>query len=101
MRDYLHFFVNDQECHVRGADAFQPLSSYLRYQLGITGTKIVCEEGDCGACTTLVGRLKQGTIEYKAINSCIQYVYQADLSHIITIEGLKKDSELNAVQESM
>jgi xanthine dehydrogenase small subunit len=101
MRDYLHFFVNGKECRVRGSDAFQPLSSFLRNNLGITGTKVVCEEGDCGACTTLSGRLKAGTIEYKPINSCIQYVYQADCSHIITVEGLKDRSELTAVQESM
>jgi len=101
MRDYLHFFVNGQECLVRGADAFQPLSSYLRHKLGMTGTKVVCEEGDCGACTILEGRLKLGKLEYKAINSCIHYVYQADLSHIITVEGLENQGELNAVQESM
>ena len=101
MRDYLHFFVNGQECQVRGAEAFQPLSSYLRNKLGLTGTKVVCEEGDCGACTVLAGRLKDGTIDYKPINSCIHYVFQADLSHIITIEGLKNQGKLNAVQESM
>ena len=101
MRDYLHFFVNGQECQVRGAEAFQPLSSYLRNKLGLTGTKVVCEEGDCGACTVLAGRLKDGTIVYKPINSCIHYVFQADLSHIITIEGLKNQGKLNAVQESM
>lgn len=101
MRDYLHFFVNGKECRVKGADAFQPLSSYLRYELGITGTKLVCEEGDCGACTTLIGRVENGAIEYKALNSCIQYLYQADLSHVITVEGLTKNGELNPVQESM
>jgi xanthine dehydrogenase small subunit len=101
MRDYLRFFVNGQECRVRGAEAFQPLSTFLRNKLGITGTKIVCEEGDCGACTVLSGRLKQGSLDYSAINSCIQYVYQADLSHIITVEGLKCHGALNPVQEAM
>lgn len=101
MRDYLHFFVNGEECRVSGADAFQPLSSYLRYQRGITGTKIVCEEGDCGACTVLIGRVKNGAIEYKPINSCIQYLYQVDLTHVITVEGMSQNGELNPVQESM
>lgn len=101
MRDYLHFFVNGEECRVSGADAFQPLSSYLRYQRGITGTKIVCEEGDCGACTVLIGRAVNGKIEYKSINSCIQYLYQVDRTHIITVEGLSQNDELNPVQESM
>lgn len=101
MRDYLDFFVNGRECQVRGADAFQPLSDFLRAKMGITGTKVVCEEGDCGACTVLAGRLKEGKLEYKAVNSCIQYVFQADLCHIITIEGLKSNGKLNAVQEAM
>jgi len=101
MRDYLHFFVNGKEHRVRGEDAFQPLSSFLRYQLALTGTKVVCEEGDCGACSTLIGRVQNGSIEYKTLNSCIQFVYQADQTHIITVEGLKNDGALNAVQESM
>jgi xanthine dehydrogenase small subunit len=101
MRDYLHFFLNGKECRVSGADAFQPLSSYLRYQRGITGTKIVCEEGDCGACTVLIGRVKNGKLEYKPINSCIQYLYQVDLTHVITVEGMSSGDELNPVQESM
>lgn len=101
MRDHLQFFVNGKECRVKGSDAFQPLSSYLRYQMGITGTKIVCEEGDCGACTILLGKVKDGKIEYKSVNSCIQYLFQMDLSHIITVEGLRTGDELNEVQDAM
>ncbi|MBX9688058.1 MAG: xanthine dehydrogenase small subunit [Candidatus Obscuribacterales bacterium] len=101
MRDYLVFYVNGEECRVSGADVFQPLSSYLRYQKGQTGTKIVCEEGDCGACSILLGRADNGKITYKAINSCIQYLYQIDRCHIVSIEGLKNDGELNPVQEAM
>lgn len=101
MRDYLHFFVNGKEHKVSGSDAFQPLSTFLRTQLSITGTKVVCEEGDCGACTVLVGKLKDKKVDYKPLNSCIQFLYQLDLTHIITIEGLKNNSELNPVQEAM
>lgn len=101
MRDYLHFYVNGKECKVKGDEAFQPLSSYLRYRLGITGTKIVCEEGDCGACSVLVGKLKDGKLEYKSVNACIKYMHQMDLSHIITVEGLKQNGQLNEVQKSM
>lgn len=102
MRDHLVFFVNGKLCKVSGDKAFQPLSSYLRQDLGITGTKIVCEEGDCGACTTLIGKLdKSDKLSYQALNSCIQYLFQVDLSHIITVEGLKNEGELNPVQEAM
>ena len=101
MRDYLHLFVNGKEHKIAGSEAFQPLSTFLRWGLGATGTKIVCEEGDCGACTVLVGKLKDGKIDYQPINSCIQLLYQADLSHIITVEGLKQNGHLNPVQEAM
>src|SRR4030095_8080074 len=101
MRDYLLLYVNGQEFRIGGADPFKTLSNFLRYDQQKTGTKIVCEEGDCGACTVLVGRVESGNIAYKPINSCIQFMYQLDCTHIVTVEGLRADDELNAVQESM
>jgi xanthine dehydrogenase small subunit len=101
MRDYLLFHVNGQEHRVTGEHVFLPLSSYLRHRLCATGTKIVCEEGDCGACSVLVGRITGDDIVYRTVNSCIQYLFQVDGLHIITIEGLKQNGELNPVQESM
>jgi len=101
MRDYLVFYINGQEERISGSDVFMPLSTYLRYVKQATGTKVVCEEGDCGACTILLGRLKDGEIAYKPVNSCIQFLYQLDCSHIVTVEGLKVAGKLNAVQDSM
>lgn len=102
MRDYLLFYVNGKQHKVTGEQALMPLSSYLRYVAFATGTKVVCEEGDCGACSVLVGRLQGDDITYRTVNSCIQYLYQLDGSHIITIEGLKQpNGDLNPVQQSM
>lgn len=101
MRDYLLLYINGQEYRIGGADAFKTLSNFLRYDQQKTGTKIVCEEGDCGACTVLIGRVENGEIGYKPINSCIQFMYQLDCAHIVTVEGLRVNGELNAVQESM
>jgi xanthine dehydrogenase small subunit len=101
MRDHLLLYVNGKPHRVSGNQAFIPLSSYLRYEQQATGTKVVCEEGDCGACTVLLGKVQDGEIAYQPVNSCIQYMYQLDCTHVITIEGLKVDGELNAVQESM
>lgn len=101
MRDYLLFYINGKEHRVKGEHAFLPLSSYLRYVEGATGTKVVCEEGDCGACSVLLGEVSGEEIAYKTVNSCIQYLYQVDTLHIVTIEGLKYAGELNPVQESM
>src|SRR5256885_12984471 len=56
MRDHILFLVNGREHRVAGAAAFTTLANYLRYDAAATGTKIVCEEGDCGACTVLIRR---------------------------------------------
>lgn len=101
MRDYLFLFINGLPHEVRGDQAFCTLSDYLRYHHNLIGTKIVCAEGDCGACTVLIGRIHEGDIDYHPVNSCIQQVHQLDGCHVITVEGLTRDGELNAVQESM
>lgn len=101
MRDYLLLYVNGKKHKLSGRDVFQSLSSFLRQKLDATGTKVVCEEGDCGACTVLIGNVKNGEIRYKPVNSCIQYLYQLDLTNIVTIEGLKPQNELNPVQKAM
>ncbi len=101
MRDYLLFYVNGREHKVTGEHVFLPLSSYLRYVVGATGTKVVCEEGDCGACSILLGEVQGDDITYRTVNSCIQMLYQVDGLHIITIEGLKDQGRLNPVQDAM
>ncbi len=101
MRDHILFYINGKRHEVRGEQAFIPLSDYLRYELGAVGTKVVCAEGDCGACTVLQGRLQGKELTYKPVNSCIQYLYQLDCSHLVTIEGLKQNGQLNPVQNAM
>lgn len=103
MRQHLLLYVNGQRHDVPAAHAFQPLSTFLREELGLTGTKIVCAEGDCGSCTVLLGRANSSgnTIRYQPVCSCIQYLLQLDATHIITIEGLAYDGQLNPVQEAM
>lgn len=87
---------------MRGTDAFLPLTDYLRYNISACGTKVVCAEGDCGACTVAFGKLTPaGKVEYVPVNGCIQYVYQLDCSHIITVEGVKNGEQLNPVQTAM
>lgn len=64
------------------------LLDYLRTIKRLTGTKEGCREGDCGACTVLVGELKKDTVAYKAVNSCLFPMGLAAGKHIVTIEGL-------------
>ncbi|MBA3272850.1 MAG: FAD binding domain-containing protein, partial [Chthoniobacterales bacterium] len=101
-RDYLILYVNGRRLEIRGERAFQSLSDFLRYDLRLTGMKVVCAEGDCASCTVLVGRRSpQGAMVYCTVASCIQFLFQLDGTHIVTIEGLQYDGELNPVQEAM
>jgi xanthine dehydrogenase small subunit len=101
-RDYILFYVNGREHKLTGQSAFMQLSDYLRAELGLCGTKVVCAEGDCGACTVMVGRpASNGKLSYKPLNSCIQAMYQLDCAHVVTVEGLTPEQELSAIQQSM
>jgi xanthine dehydrogenase small subunit len=103
MRDFLLIYVNGQRHELRGGRAFQSLADFLRYDLRLTGTKIVCAEGDCGSCSVLIGSPSRDghRIDYRTITSCIQFMYQLDVAHVVTVEGLRCDGQLNPVQEAM
>ncbi len=101
MRDVVVFFVNGVRREAGGRGVFRPLSSFLREELGLVGTKVVCAEGDCGSCSILLGRVRAGRLKYEAVCSCIQYVYQLDGMHVVTVEGLAYEGNLNPVQEAM
>jgi xanthine dehydrogenase small subunit len=101
MRDSLLIYVNGKRHAIAGHAAFRSLSDFLRYDLSLTGTKVVCAEGDCGSCTVFIGRPEGDRIVYKTVTSCIQFLHQLDCTHIITIEGLTPADSLNPIQESM
>ena len=99
MRNQILFSVNGHEHRVGGAEAFVTLANWLRYGEGATGTKTVCEEGDCGACTVLLRRSAKE--DFVPVNACILSLIQLDGASIVTVEGLKSSGELTAVQQSM
>ena len=101
MRDSVTFYLNGKRQTADAALATQSLSRYLRYDLRATGTKIVCEEGDCGACTVLIGRRENGSMRYRPINSCITFLFQLDCTHVVSVEGLTRNGKLTPVQEAM
>src|SRR5262245_19969505 len=102
MRDHVRFFLNGREQVVHGETAFQTLTEYLRQSCGLVGTKVVCAEGDCGACTVLVGRANGALktqreppkLNYVPIDGCIQFLYQLDGMHVVTVEGLSCNGQL-------
>ena len=101
MRNHVALFVNGRLHRVRGADAFLSLAEFLRTRIGLTGTKVVCAEGDCGSCTVLCGRVADDRFLYLPVDSCIQFVFQLDGTHIVTVEGLSRDGQLTAVQQAL
>jgi xanthine dehydrogenase small subunit len=101
MRDHVILWVNGRRREIRGEDAFLTTSDYLRRRAGLVGTKIVCAEGDCGACTVLVGRPEGGGVRWLPIDSCIRFMFQLDGCHLVTVEGLARDGELAPVQQAM
>jgi xanthine dehydrogenase small subunit len=101
MRDYVLFYVNGRRCQVRGETAFASLSDFLRSELSLAGTKVVCAEGDCGACTVLVGRPEGQCLRYETVDSCIHFLHQLDGKHLLTVEGLQRDGCLHPVQKAL
>ncbi|HEX6606255.1 MAG TPA: (2Fe-2S)-binding protein [Chloroflexia bacterium] len=73
-------------------DATTPLLSVLREDLGLTGSKIGCGEGECGACTVLAGD--------RAIRACITPVSTVADRPIVTIEGLAQGDRLHPLQQA-
>jgi xanthine dehydrogenase small subunit len=100
----VQFLLNGAFKTLSGEWVFRPISDWLRYDQGLTGTKVVCAEGDCGACTLLVGRFQPSLNQtrFLPVNGCIQYGYQVDGTHLVTIEGLSPDTHhLTPFQEEM
>lgn len=87
----LNLYVNNQPYSLDVAEDMR-LLDLLREELGLTGTKEGCGEGECGACTVIMDGL--------AVNSCLVLAVQARDKHILTIEGLEKDNELDLLQQS-
>ena len=74
---------------VDGLPATTSVLAWLREQAACTGTKEGCNEGDCGACTVLVGELQaDGAVRFKPINSCIQFLPTLDGKALLTVEDL-------------
>ena len=64
------------------------LLQYLRTHTSMRGTKMVCEQGGCGACTVTIGRAVAGKVEYHGVNSCLTLLCSLDGAQVTTTEGL-------------
>lgn len=103
MADPIRFILNGDLHEVRDVPPTMTLLQYLRTAARLTGTKEGCAEGDCGACTVMVGRLENGSVDYRSINACIALLPTLDGRQVVTVEHLKTicGGDLHPVQKSM
>ncbi|BDS11828.1 FAD binding domain-containing protein [Aureispira anguillae] len=93
-------FVLNQELIETDLPSGMILADFIRYQQCLTGTKLGCREGDCGACTVLIGTLKNDKVIYESVTSCLMPLGNVEGRHIVTIEGVNIEG-LNVVQQAM
>lgn len=103
----IEFILNDRQVRSE-LPGGTTLLDLIRYGERLPGTKIGCREGDCGACTVLVGALRNGRLEYRSMTSCLLALAHVHGKHIVTVEGLSGDlphgagvDRLSPVQQAM
>lgn len=102
IRNQLRFILNDQDVVLESISATRTLLDFLRLDRRMTGSKEGCAEGDCGACTVLVGRLSGDELVYESVNACICFVGSLDATHVVTVEHLSAaNGPLHPVQQAM
>lgn len=103
MSDSIRFIHRGTVHTVTGTEPTQTVLQYLREHLHLTGTKEGCAEGDCGACTVVVGELcADNSVQMRAVNACIQLLPTLDGKALFTVEDLRQpDGKLHPVQQAM
>ena len=102
IRNEIRFILNGADVALADVAPDATLLDWLRLNRSLRGTKEGCAEGDCGACTVLVGKLSGGGLVYESVNACIRFMGSLDGTHVVTVEHLRGDGEkLHAVQQAM
>lgn len=98
--DTLRFYLNGTKVVLDTADPEVTLLEYLR-GIGLTGTKLGCAEGGCGACTVVVSQFNPTTkkIYHASVNACLAPLVSVDGKHVITVEGIGSVKNPHPVQE--
>ena len=89
-RDALRFHFRGREVALERFSPRATVLDWLREEMGAKGTKEGCAEGDCGACTVALARLRGGRLAYEPFNACILLLGQLDGAELITIEDLAR-----------
>ncbi|WNJ88986.1 xanthine dehydrogenase small subunit [Bosea sp. 685] len=102
MRETQRFLLGDRLVEIASCDPTLTVLDWLRLDRRLTGSKEGCAEGDCGACTVVIGRLDRGALRYEAINACIRFLPTLDGCQLLTVEHLKgADGALHPVQQAL
>ncbi|GAM86282.1 hypothetical protein ANO11243_042940 [Dothideomycetidae sp. 11243] len=98
--DTVRFYLNGTKVVLDDADPEVTLLEYLR-GVGLTGTKLGCAEGGCGACTVVVSQFNPTTkrIYHASVNACLAPLVSVDGKHVITVEGIGSVKRPHPVQE--
>ncbi len=98
----IRFLLGDAVRELADVDPNTTVLAYLRQQERRRGTKEGCGEGDCGACTVVLGALEDGHLVYRAVNACIQLIGTLDGRQLLTVEDLADpEGELHPCQQAL
>lgn len=98
----IRFLLNGELVTVDDVDPTCSVLAFLRERRRLTGTKEGCAEGDCGACTVVLGELHGEAITFNTVNACIQFVPTLDGKAVYTVDGLRQsDGSLHPAQQAM
>ncbi|MFD2646934.1 xanthine dehydrogenase small subunit [Devosia albogilva] len=98
----IRFLLNGEEVTVTDVRPETTLLDWLRLERRLRGSKEGCAEGDCGACTVLVGRLSGDEVVYDSVTACIRFVGSLHGTHVVTVEHLRgENGTLHPVQQAM
>jgi xanthine dehydrogenase small subunit len=97
----IRFVHRGRITEVTAADTTRTLLDWLREDARCSGTKEGCAEGDCGACTVLVGERDGTSVVWKTVNACIQFLPMLDGKAIRTVEDVKHSGALHPAQQAM
>src|SRR5262245_50678629 len=101
MSDVIRFLLNGEPRELRAVPPTRTVLQYLREDACLSGTKEGCAEGDCGACTVVLGELAGEDVQLRAVNACIQFLPTLDGKAVYTVEGVKQGDHLHPAQQAM
>ena len=100
-RDTIRFLRRGQVVDYGEVEPMRTVLDYLRLEERARGTKEGCNEGDCGACTVALGRLRAGRVVYEPVNACILLMGQLHGTELVTVDDLAERGALHPVQQAM